>query len=143
MKGRPDAALYAVDTWAGCDDIQAGKIAALGGPDRLFGRFVENMRKAGVADFVRPLRMTSTEASGQFADESLAAVFIDADHQYKAVRADIRHWYPKVKKGGVIAGHDYVPGRPTSMGVVRAVTEAFVGKNLEIGTIGRTWLHQK
>lgn len=40
-------------------------------------------------------------------DESLDFVYIDANHHYFEVRADIDAWLPKVRKGGIIAGHDY------------------------------------
>lgn len=53
------------------------------------------------------LRMTSLEASRRFADNSVDFVFIDAIHDYEHVKEDIVAWYPKVKKGGIIAGDDY------------------------------------
>ena len=50
-------------------------------------------------------------------------VFIDAEHTYEGVRDDIIAWSPKVRPGGIIAGHDYTPER--FPGVVAAVDEAF------------------
>lgn len=51
-------------------------------------------------------------------------VYIDADHRYHAVKADIKAWFPKVKPGGILAGHDYdARGHPD---VKRAVDELFV-----------------
>jgi predicted O-methyltransferase YrrM len=49
-------------------------------------------------------------------------VFIDADHSYPSVKADILAWVPKVCRGGILAGHDYDPAWP---GVVQAVDEIF------------------
>lgn len=40
-------------------------------------------------------------------NNSLDMVFIDANHSYQAVIEDMDAWFPKVKKGGVFAGHDY------------------------------------
>ena len=48
-------------------------------------------------------------------------VFIDGDHSYDKVKADIGAWLPKTKK--IICGHDY--GCPLSPGVKRAVDEKF------------------
>jgi predicted O-methyltransferase YrrM len=64
--------------------------------------------------------MTTNEAVKLFEDDSLDAVFIDADHSYEAVKLDIQNWMPKVRKGGILAGHDYTYSWP---GVVRAVDE--------------------
>jgi hypothetical protein len=38
---------------------------------------------------------------------SLDYVYIDADHSYKSVQEDLIAWYPKVKVGGLFAGHDW------------------------------------
>lgn len=38
---------------------------------------------------------------------SLDAVYIDANHHYKEVLADMNAWYDKVRSGGIVAGHDY------------------------------------
>ena len=48
----------------------------------------------------------TTEAAKEVADESLDFVFIDADHSYMGVMRDVGAWAPKVKKGGMIIGHD-------------------------------------
>ena len=60
-------------------------------------------------------------------DNSLDFIFIDADHSYEGVKRDIEDWSPKVKKGGLIIGHDYRTNYPNHrfMGVNRAVEEAF------------------
>jgi hypothetical protein len=139
------AELFAVDTWKGSPvDEHRKLISDLGGDEVLYTTFLNHMKQGGVDDMVKPMRMPSIEASAQFADESLDAVFIDASHFYKDVLDDIKHWYPKVKKGGKISGHDYVAGHKGSeVGVIRAVNEFFAGKNLEIGQAGRTWLHTK
>lgn len=73
----------------------------------------------------RWLKLYSIDACLLFEDCFFDFVFIDADHRYEAVREDILGWMPKVKKGGIMAGHDYkVPGR-RHPGVKRAVNEIF------------------
>jgi predicted O-methyltransferase YrrM len=49
---------------------------------------------------------TSSNFSKNILDEELDFVFIDGDHSYDATLADITNYWPKVKKGGVFAGHD-------------------------------------
>lgn len=53
------------------------------------------------------MRMTSLEASQKVKDRSLDFVYIDGDHRFDAVMLDIILWAPKVRRGGVVAGHDY------------------------------------
>lgn|SRR3990167_2466930 len=54
------------------------------------------------------VRKKSMDALADFADESLDFVYIDANHEFNYPLKDIEGWYPKVKKGGILAGHDYV-----------------------------------
>lgn len=63
----------------------------------------------------------SLTAAECFPDRSLDLVYIDANHGCDAVRADIRAWYPKVRYGGYLAGHDFDPVKYP--GVARAVDE--------------------
>ncbi len=102
--------------------------------DRYRGRNLRDVIRENLAPSVaqglrhRHLTLSSLEASREFADESLAFVFIDADHEYESVRCDLEAWWPKVKPGGWFAGHDHTPAFP---GVERAVTEFFItgGRN--------------
>jgi hypothetical protein len=55
-------------------------------------------------------KMLSVSASAKFDDSSLDAVYIDGNHAYEAVMDDLNAWYPKVKKGGILGGHDYWQG---------------------------------
>ena len=49
----------------------------------------------------------SPQISSMFADGSQDFVYIDARHDLEAVRADLKAWWQKVKKGGLFCGHDY------------------------------------
>ena len=55
-------------------------------------------------------------------DNYFDLVFVDASHAYSKAKEDIEHWLPKVKRGGILAGHDYYMRWP---GVVKAVNELF------------------
>jgi hypothetical protein len=55
-------------------------------------------------------RELSLVAAQRFRDESLDFVYLDANHAESAVTADLIAWYPKVRAGGLIAGHDYLDG---------------------------------
>lgn len=56
---------------------------------------------------VIPLRGDSVEMASKVADGGLDFAFIDADHSEAAVRADIEAWRPKIRRGGMLMGHDY------------------------------------
>jgi hypothetical protein len=49
----------------------------------------------------------SETAVKQFKDESLDAIYIDANHSFQYVVNDLCWWVPKIKKGGIVSGHDY------------------------------------
>ena len=78
--------------------------------------FTENLKP--VWGHFTPMKMISWEAAKYYKDQSLDFVFVDGDHSYEGVCRDIQAWLPKVKPGGVLAGHDYDQGDP---GVVQAV----------------------
>jgi FkbM family methyltransferase len=63
----------------------------------------------GYEDRAFMLRMKGVYASELFEDNSLDFVYIDANHTYEGVKEDIKYWYPKVKPGGLLLGHDYLP----------------------------------
>jgi predicted O-methyltransferase YrrM len=65
-------------------------------------------------------RMTSAEAATLYGPDSIDAVYIDGMHDYEHVHADILAWGPKVRAGGLLAGHDYGNKFP---GVAQAVGE--------------------
>lgn len=66
----------------------------------------------------------------EFEDESLDFVYIDGNHGYEYVRDDLREWSKKVKKGGIISGHDYYSFRWA--GVIEAVDEFVKEHNYEL-----------
>lgn len=52
-------------------------------------------------------RKTSLEACATFDDSSLDFVYVDGNHAYEHVKQDVEAWWPKVKPGGLLAGHDW------------------------------------
>lgn len=62
----------------------------------------------------------SYDISHIFKNESQDFIYIDANHSYEDIKKDIELYLPKVKKGGYIGGHDYIPH---FSGVIKAVNE--------------------
>lgn len=114
--------LYAVDTWKGTpgEAAMSPTVTAAGGD--LFDTWQKNISRAGVLDYVKPIQAASVDAACQFADGSIDFVFIDGDHSREAVAADLRAWWPKLKPGAIMAGHDI-----DGPGVRRSVDEFFRG----------------
>jgi predicted O-methyltransferase YrrM len=104
-----------IDTWVGSDEHKEMSEVK---DNLLFGAFVDNLRP--VINYINPIRIDSLTASKMYEDESVDAIFIDADHKYESVKADILSWLPKIKKAGILAGHDYAW---THSGVIQAVDE--------------------
>lgn len=65
-----------------------------------------NLKEVQYGDRSKFYRMSTVAASKKVKDGSLDFVFIDADHSYNAVSADIQAWMTKVREGGYITGHD-------------------------------------
>ncbi len=83
---------------------------------------------------VQIVRKNSIEASKQFPDEFFDWIYLDADHSYNGCSNDLEAWYPKLKKGGVFAGHDYLNGEfiGGSFGVKSAVDNFIKNKEVNL-----------
>jgi len=89
------------------------------------------------------IRKTSMDAVKHFKDRSLDFVYIDGDHSFSHIAYDIQQWAYKVRKGGVVAGHDYFSTTPEAKNIichvgpiVDAYIKAFGIKNFYV--FGRT-----
>ena len=71
-------------------------------------------------------------------EDSLDFVYIDGNHHYHFVKTDLEMYWPRVKTGGLFAGHDYC-GTIMSKQVSRAVNEFFDEKGLGFETADMDW----
>ena len=53
------------------------------------------------------IRKMSMDALANIPDRSLDFIYIDGNHSYGYVAMDLMKWVRKIKKGGILAGHDY------------------------------------
>lgn len=101
-KLNPQMKLYGVDPWKVYNDY----------PDlsdqKTFDLFYEQTKEK-LASFsnYELIRESSMDAIKKFEDESLDFVYIDANHEDPYISEDIIEWSKKVRKGGIISGHDY------------------------------------
>ena len=77
----------------------------------------------------------------QYGMKCLDFIFIDADHSYEGVRADLGRWWPLMKPGGMFSGHEH--GRYRFKGSTQAIDEFFASQSLKFGVgPGHVWSHQ-
>lgn len=104
----PRLELLCVDPWTSQPDYKEGK----NDPARM-----EQAYKTA-RETLKPfpctfLRMTSAEASKHVEDGSLDFAYLDGNHLFEHVLRDLQLWTPKLRKGGICAGHDYTSGKKT------------------------------
>jgi len=96
--------IYAVDPWVNYVENNPTQQVVMN--DLAEAEAAFDMMARGFTNIVK-LKKYSHEAVSVFQDGSLDLVYIDGNHEYKHVCEDIRLWLPKIKRGGIISGHDY------------------------------------
>lgn len=109
-RARDGGKLWCIDPWT---SYPGAELLTGGGVDReadlniAYSTLKQHIRDGRVELF----RGTSADATLRFKDSSTDLVYIDGDHSYDAVWHDLQAWWPKVKPGGLLAGHDFIcPG---------------------------------
>lgn len=131
LKTVPDSRVIAIDPWMAQEksDDPARESYADWDFAKIEREFWENVGET--KGRCRMLRITSAEAAASFSlrehtelMDGLYAdlIFIDALHDYEHVKQDIGLWWPKVRSGGMLCGHDFNHKWPS---VERAVAESF------------------
>jgi hypothetical protein len=97
---------YAIDLFKNDPNIKDKKeIDAYGKEFSILDEYKNNTKH--ITNYYNTIVSDSSKAASLFEDASVDVIFIDAGHTYDAVKSDIINWLPKIKKGGIIAGHDY------------------------------------
>jgi predicted O-methyltransferase YrrM len=73
-------------------------------------------------------KCTSREAAKEVPDLSLDFVYVDAMHDMISVMRDLSLWWPKVRPGRCIGGHDHMPNYFAWTDVAEAVDQFFHGR---------------
>jgi predicted O-methyltransferase YrrM len=74
--------------------------------DKMDGFYEEVVERMKPYDY-ELIRKYSLDAVGMFEDGELDFVYIDGNHDFVNTTNDIHAWSRKVKKGGIVSGHDY------------------------------------
>ncbi len=93
-------------------------------------------------DKIHWIRKKSSDAAKEIPN-NLDFVYIDGNHAYEFIKNDLETYYPKLKEGGFLAGHDFYKTNgdqgPSYNGVLKAVTEFAVNNNLELYSWFEDW----
>jgi hypothetical protein len=101
-----DGKLYLVDVWRELDIKEYHDLTNQVNYKSIMADCFDNIKDNEDRCFM--IRAKSEHAVDLFEDESLDFVYIDANHKYDAIKQDIELWFPKVRKGGIVSGHDYL-----------------------------------
>lgn len=84
--------------------------------DEQFARMTKrvSLRFSKYGERVRILRALSVDAAVFFPDECFDWLYLDANHGYEPCKLDLRAWWPKVRSGGLFAGHDFYHAIPNA-----------------------------
>ena len=110
----PNIELHSVDPW-----LYSRRKGAKARAEQKFNKSITRLSLYNAT----VIRKKSMDALADFEDKSLDFVYIDGNHTFDYAVSDIIHWSHKVRKGGVIAAHDYYNFK--NNGVMKAV-EAYV-----------------
>jgi len=126
--------VFAVDPWADYDE-GGGPVSAflarhgVTSFEEVHRRFEAHRRRLGLESWVTAVRAESVAAAARWAEGPVALLFVDANHRYEAVVADLDAWLPHVAPGGLVCGDDW-----TWASVQRAVREVAArrGRRVEV-----------
>ena len=102
LRKMPDLFLSCIDCWDSYPGYREKMVDQQAG---YYHKAVERLSKH--ADRVNLIKGYSMDVVTTFADESLDFVYIDGNHNFQNATNDIAEWSKKVRKGGLVMGHDY------------------------------------
>ncbi len=116
--------IWAVDTFAGADtcEFHVETVKSHGGS--ILTQFWQNVKDCGVEDYILPICSKSEDCLDKIPEKEFDFVFLDSDHTFDVVTKELKLFWPRLKTGGVIGGHDF-----NQVEVQRAVNDFFVKTN--------------
>jgi len=114
--------LYCIDPWRAQDPAVYKDGCAAVDWEAVYGQVRAVL---GKDKRVKIMRMLSEEAACEILPDSLDFVYLDGNHSYHSVKEDLRAWWPKIKSGGLLGGHDFYSRHDSAQdcGVLTAVWE--------------------
>lgn len=136
LKGKSDIEIYAIDlfdetykytpTDSSADENIRKQV------EFIYQIYQENLKRTNTRNMITDVKGSSWDMADVFSDGQLDVAFIDADHSYDSVKKDITAWFPKIRKGGILSGHDYVKGNTVAQAVNEMNSIIFKPNNLKL-----------
>lgn len=120
----PEAKVYGIDPFIPYEEYRDYKLKST--IDDYYEKAKNVAKEMGNLTLIRKFSMDALE---DFPDESIDAVYIDANHEEPFISDDIREWTKKVKKGGIVSGHDYVRPANNHRVKVKQAVDRYVEEN--------------
>jgi predicted O-methyltransferase YrrM len=138
LRGCPQLYLYCVDIWKQQPRDDYNDVANVADVHQQ-GYYEEAIKKlTQFPNRWHVIRDWSVNAATTFDDLLFDFAYIDANHSYKCTMEDLEAWYPKVRPGGMVCGHDYLDSG-TNFGVYSAVRDFTKDKNVKVRSTREAW----
>jgi hypothetical protein len=132
-KNKLNTRFVCIDTWGENDDGEYLNESSIKN-NTLYSEFLDNIKPLLDNKLnLEIIRDRSDNVSDRFVNNSIDFLYIDGSHLYENVKNDIKLYLPKIKNGGIIAGHDW-----QCDDVRKAVMEFFDMSHINL--IHNTWL---
>lgn len=135
------AKLISIDTFAGPKTIKGWEndkeYQPVADPDDFFHTNIEKNLKGLPVEY---LKMTSERALKHIKNRSVDFCFLDGDHQLPTIENDVKSYLLKMRKGGIILGHDYSKVKNPKNDVKQTVDKIIGSKNIRL--YESIWLYE-
>lgn len=123
----PALSMYVgIDAWKTWAEEEYLDIANYDEHEENYITTIENLLDTPTETAKLIIRQESVQAASLFKDGSVDVVYLDAMHHYSAVYEDMTTWWPKIRPGGILAGHDYLLGvESATIFTVKPAVETF------------------
>ena len=118
LDSNPDLVLTGIDPYENYTDWNGNPLHER---NQCYERFMNRME--GYKNRFHLLRQYSDEAASTIMENDFDVIFIDGLHTYEQLTKDCANYYPKLKEGGIFAGHDY-----NAIAGVRQAADEFAAK---------------
>jgi len=121
--------VYTTDNYAESDTYSEWGMKEHNQGNWNFEQAKKNIENFEVKQYIKQYNLDSIEFSKIFKEESIDLLFIDDCHEYNFVKSEINIWKNKIKKKGIMCGHDFTVRLNEQNTVARAVLDSDIVRN--------------